>query len=175
MNIRKSVESITAKNVDTVAKLEQAFHRRRTFGERAADRFATAVGSWTFILVQAAILGVWVVLNLIGWWKHWDPYPFILLNLVLSFQAAFTSPIIMMSQNRQARLMDRRNQLDLQINLLAEQENTETLRLLRRLCERFDISIDEEELECMAQATKPESVLKQIEKNEGKETAGKAG
>lgn len=68
-------------------------------------------------------------------------YPFVLLNLALSFQAAYASPIIMMSQNGQPRMSERRNHLDLQVNLLAEQENTEMLRLLRLLCERLEIQI----------------------------------
>src|SRR5215831_19884232 len=104
-----------------------------TVGQRIADAVAATMGSWSFIIVQSVILAGWIVLNVIAWFYHWDPYPFILLNLVLSFQAAFASPIIMMSQNRQARLDSRREQLDLQINLLAEQENTEMLKLLRLL------------------------------------------
>ena len=73
-----------------------------TLGQRAADVVTTSVGSWTFILVQSGILAIWLIVNSLAWIRHWDPYPFILLNLVLSFQAAFTAPIIMMSQNRQA-------------------------------------------------------------------------
>jgi uncharacterized membrane protein len=79
----------------------------RTFGERVADGMAGAVGSWPFILIQSALLAVWIVANafLIRDWlggKPFDPYPFILLNLALSFQAAYTGPVVMMSQNRQA-------------------------------------------------------------------------
>jgi uncharacterized membrane protein len=73
-----------------------------TLGQRAADVVTTSVGSWTFILIQSGILSIWLIVNSLAWLRHWDPYPFILLNLVLSFQAAFTAPIIMMSQNRQA-------------------------------------------------------------------------
>lgn len=74
----------------------------RTFGERISDTLTNAVGSWPFIIVQSALLALWICLNIVAWWQAWDPYPFILLNLVLSFQAAFTAPIIMRSQNRQA-------------------------------------------------------------------------
>ena len=72
-----------------------------TFEQRLADRVTNSIGSWTFIIVQSTILLVWIVVNTIAWRQHWDPYPFILLNLVLSFQAAYAAPIIMMSQNRQ--------------------------------------------------------------------------
>lgn len=71
------------------------------FGQRLADMVTDRIGSWSFIIVQSVILLIWIVVNTIAWRQHWDPYPFILLNLVLSFQAAYAAPIIMMSQNRQ--------------------------------------------------------------------------
>lgn len=61
---------------------------------------AATTASWGFFIVESVLLAAWVTMNIIGWMKHWDPYPFILLNLALSFQAAYASPIIMMSQNR---------------------------------------------------------------------------
>ncbi len=92
------------------------------FGERLADAVASNVGSWTFITVQSVLLCLWIVANSMAWFMSWDPYPFILLNLVLSFQAAFTAPIIMMSQNRQSTI-DRRNaQHDYDVNTKAELE-----------------------------------------------------
>jgi uncharacterized membrane protein len=93
-----------------------------TLGARAADGFASAVGSWTFIIIQSVILVFWITLNVYAWIEHWDPYPFILLNLALSFQAAYAAPIIMMSQNRQSmkdRLMAEQVYL---INTKAEEE-----------------------------------------------------
>ena len=71
------------------------------FGQKLADSVANGMGSWRFIIIQSIVLAIWVVLNVVGWIKAWDPYPFILLNLALSFQAAYAAPIIMMSQNRQ--------------------------------------------------------------------------
>ena len=93
-----------------------------TFGERSADRVAGSVGSWRFILWQSAILSVWIALNAVAWIEAWDPYPFILLNLFLSMQAAYTAPMLMMSQNRQAQLDRSRAEHDYQINLKAEAE-----------------------------------------------------
>jgi uncharacterized membrane protein len=80
---------------------------QRTRGERVADAVAASVGSWPFIITQSILLATWILANtvLIGDWiagRPFDPYPFILLNLVLSFQAAYTGPVVMMSQNRQA-------------------------------------------------------------------------
>jgi len=91
-----------------------------SLGERMADRIATIVGSWRFIIIQSAILALWIVLNVVAWIKAWDPYPFILLNLMLSFQAAFTAPIIMMSQNRQSDIDRRKAELDYNVNVRAE-------------------------------------------------------
>jgi uncharacterized membrane protein len=92
----------------------------RTYGEYLADRIAAIVGSWRFIIAQSAILALWIVLNVVAWIQHWDPYPFILLNLVLSFQAAFTAPILMMAQNRQSDIDRQKAQLDYDVNLRAE-------------------------------------------------------
>ena len=92
----------------------------RSFGEYFADKIAAIVGSWRFILIQSALLALWLILNVVAWIGHWDPYPFILLNLVLSFQAAFTAPILMMSQNRQSDIDRHKAQLDYDVNLRAE-------------------------------------------------------
>ena len=100
----------------------QSVEHAPTRGAQIADWVAKTVGSWRFIIIQSVILGVWIVLNVIAYVQHWDPYPFILLNLVLSFQAAYAAPIIMMSQNRQSEI-DRRNaQHDYRINVKAELE-----------------------------------------------------
>lgn len=96
----------------------------RTIGEVASDRIADIVGSWRFIIIQSTLLALWLVLNVVAWMTHWDPYPFILLNLVLSFQAAFTAPIIMMAQNRQSDIDRHKAQLDYDVNLRAELDIT---------------------------------------------------
>ncbi len=160
-----TVNELTRRNIETIARLERASEEHRTFGERVADGFAAVVGSWPFIIGQTVLLAAWVVVNVVAWSYQWDPYPFILLNLALSFQAAYASPIIMMSQNRQGRLIERRNHLDLQINLLAEQETTEILRLLRKLCEKQGIPLEgEPNVAAFEQATQPERVIRQIER-----------
>lgn len=85
-----------------IIDLANEWENRKSFGNKIADGFAKAVGSWSFIIGQSIILIIWIILNITAYIKHWDPYPFILLNLALSFQAAYAAPIIMMSQNRQA-------------------------------------------------------------------------
>src|SRR5437588_1589462 len=108
-------------------------------GERIADAFAAIMGSWRFIIVQTAMLVVWVVLNVIAWIHHWDPYPFILLNLALSFQAAYAAPIIMMSQNRQAAKDRLMAEQDYVINTKAEEEVKE---IMHHLEQQDDVMIE---------------------------------
>jgi uncharacterized membrane protein len=101
--------------------------------DRLADAVAAIVGSWRFIMIQSGLLVAWIAANA-AFGLGWDPYPFILLNLMLSFQAAYTAPIIMMSQNRQADVDRDRAVADYQVNLRAEAEIAllhEKLDLLR--------------------------------------------
>jgi len=93
-----------------------------TAGQRVADAVAAGMGSWRFIIIQSTLLAAWVALNIAAWVQHWDPYPFILLNLALSFQAAYAAPFIMMSQNRQGDVDRRKAQEDYRINIKAELE-----------------------------------------------------
>jgi uncharacterized membrane protein len=93
-----------------------------TLGQKIADQVAATMGSWNFIIIQSALLTAWIVLNLVAVIKHWDPYPFILLNLALSFQAAYAAPFIMMSQNRQSDIDRQKAENDYKINIKAELE-----------------------------------------------------
>lgn len=97
-------------------------HTETKIGEKIADKVATMVGSWKFIIFQSILLTFWIILNVTAYVKKWDPYPFILLNLFLSFQAAYTAPIIMMSQNRQGSIDRKAAENDYKINLKAELE-----------------------------------------------------
>lgn len=93
-----------------------------TAGQKIADTVASTMGSWRFIIIQTTILLFWIALNITAYIKHWDPYPFILLNLALSFQAAYAAPFIMMSQNRQQDIDRRAAETDYHINIKAELE-----------------------------------------------------
>lgn len=89
-----------------------AIHEPDTIGQRLADRIASGMGSWTFILAQTAIVVLWMLCNTLALALRWDAYPFILLNLLFSTQAAYAAPIIMMSQNRQAQKDHKRDDLE---------------------------------------------------------------
>lgn len=98
------------------------FEEQLTFGQRVADRFAQIIGSWRFIIIQSVLLAVWIALNITAYVYRWDPYPFILLNLAMSFQAAYAAPILMMSQNRQSEKDHLQAKNDYEVNLKAELE-----------------------------------------------------
>jgi uncharacterized membrane protein len=125
---------------------QQPIQRPLTWGDRLSDRVVATVGSWNFIAIQSILLVIWITLNVVGTLEKWDPYPFILLNLMLSFQAAYTAPIIMMSQNRQSQIdrqdakhdyeVNLKSELEIELlhdkmNLLREEEMVEVLRLLK--------------------------------------------
>jgi uncharacterized membrane protein len=93
-----------------------------TFGQRIADQVAATMGSWNFIIIQSILLAIWIVLNVTAFVQKWDPYPFILLNLALSFQAAYAAPFIMMAQNRQQDIDRKDAENDYKINIKAELE-----------------------------------------------------
>ena len=105
-----------------VINVNAAADEQMTMGQRIADGVASVMGSWRFIITQAMIMVVWIMLNLVGWFYHWDIYPFVLLNLAMSAQAAFATPLIMMSQNRQAAKDRIMAESDYHTNVKGEEE-----------------------------------------------------
>ncbi|HEY8643925.1 MAG TPA: DUF1003 domain-containing protein [Candidatus Dormibacteraeota bacterium] len=119
-------------------------HDEATFGERVADRMSAGIGSWTFLIAQSVLIAFWITLNIIGLIRHWDPYPFFLLNFAFTLQAAFTGPVLLLAGKRQSekdRLMLEHAAAEAEesehrtIDILQEtEENTEiTLRILERV------------------------------------------
>jgi uncharacterized membrane protein len=110
----------------SIKNVDAEFEKNRTAAQILADMVAATVGSWPFIAIQSVLLVIWIAINVVLAMKHsdkaWDPYPFILLNLALSFQAAYTGPIVMMSQNRQAEKDRRQANSDYETNIKAEAE-----------------------------------------------------
>lgn len=118
-------------NHPPVRNVSVEYETKRSPGQRVADTVASIIGSWPFIITQSCFLVLWMATNVYlllmvrthpGLTKAWDPYPFILLNLMLSFQAAYTGPIVMMSQNRQNEKDRLAAQQDFEVNQRAEEE-----------------------------------------------------
>jgi len=131
------LRSMASRNVNDIEE------ERMTVGQRVADKVADTIGSWPFIIIQTVILTAWIIINLVTVLTYkketWDPYPFILLNLMLSFQAAYSGPVIMMSQNRQSSKDRLAAEVDHQVNAKAELEIN---NLIRRIDE-LEISLEE--------------------------------
>ena len=124
-----------------------------TLGQRVADQVAVTMGSWPFIIIQSMLLMGWIILNLTAYIARWDPYPFILLNLALSFQAAYAAPVIMMSQNRQQAIDRREAASDYRINVKAELE-------IELLHDKID-ALREQEVLALTQAVRRLTMLLQ--------------
>jgi uncharacterized membrane protein len=103
------------------------------FGQKLADKVANGMGSWRFIIIQTLIVAVWMVLNVVAFLQHWDPYPYILLNLLFSTQAAYAAPIIMMAQNRQSERDRAQADADYKTNCEAKKEIEELLEKLNSI------------------------------------------
>jgi uncharacterized membrane protein len=133
-----------AQNVAVVAALEEAVLAQRTRGECLAERIMQWAGTPRFLLIHLGWFATWIILNehLIPGVREFDPYPFGFLTFVVSLEAIFLTLFVLISQNRLTWQAERRAHLDLQINLLAEQESTQTLALLERLTEHLGLSID---------------------------------
>ena len=116
-----SLKPVSAKTKAAKTWLEK--HRASlSYGQRIADAVANGMGSWTFIIWQTIFVIIWMALNVIGFIKQWDAYPFILLNLIFSTQAAYAAPIIMMAQNRQSERDRLQAQADYDTNTEAKLE-----------------------------------------------------
>ncbi len=129
-----------------VQNVNELHDEQLTMGARVADKVAGTIGSWRFIIIQSMILIVWLTLNVVGLVQHWDPYPFILLNLALSFQAAYSAPIIMMSQNRQSEKDRLKAEEDYRVTCQAEIEIATVHRQIAHLtAERWEALCQMEE------------------------------
>jgi len=161
-SLRENVLSSLKENVVMTDKLEQEEKTTTTFGEKIADKVATFGGSWTFIITFLSFLVVWILINVFIFLnKGFDPYPFILLNLILSCIAALQAPVIMMSQNRQEQKDRERSKKDYMINLKSELE-------IRMLHEKIDHLIMHQQQELIeiqkVQIDMMNDILKNVQK-----------
>jgi uncharacterized membrane protein len=160
----RSVADVTRENVRAMRKLEEVAVARRTTADRIAEFVARFCGSITFVWIHTGLFAFWIFWNVVPGLPRFDPYPFTFLTLCVSLEAIFLSSFILISQNYEMRVSERRSQLDLQINLLAEQENTKMLQMLERIGRQLGIDEDDSaDLRVLEQATRPETLAKQID------------
>ena len=156
---------VTRANIEAMRELERLEGSRSGFSDRFASAVARACGHIAFSAVHALAIVVYVSWNTLGPADlRFDPYPFIFLALWASVESLFLMSFVLISQNWQARLAERRNQLDLQINLLAEQENSKMLLLLEDIARHTGaLQSHDPEVGVLVQATRPEALARQIE------------
>ena len=162
-----SVDDLTKRNVELVRQLEESAKQERKKSDLIADVIARFCGSMTFVWVHVAWFGAWILINALPGLPHLDPFPFTFLTLVVSLEAIFLSTFILISQNHDTKISERRNHLDLQINLLSEQENTTMLSILRAIAIKVGAELEHhEELEALSEEKAPERLARQIEAGE---------
>ena len=128
MSVSRELDDITRDLVrhthehPPIRDVNQEVARRTRRGEQIAEDFGRVIGSWTFIVFQVVLLVLWLILNIVGFLRHWDGYPFLLLNLVLTLQAAFVAPIVLMALNRASDRDRLAAQQDYQEGVKAEEE-----------------------------------------------------
>jgi uncharacterized membrane protein len=164
----RSSDQLTAQNVEEILQLEEAARQERSKSDLVAESIAQFCGSMTFVWVHIVWFGAWILINIMPGIKHIDPFPFTFLTLVVSLEAIFLSTFILISQNHDTKISERRNHLDLQINLLSEQENTKMLEILRAIADKVGAKSSDETVDLLSQKTQPEKVVKQIEQREEK-------
>jgi uncharacterized membrane protein len=152
------------KNVEAIMRLEQDAIHNRSPAEKIADKVTTAAGSTPFVILHLFWFGGWVLANvgLIPGVTPFDPFPFSFLTLVVSLEAIFLTLLVLMSQNRMTKEADKRAHLDLQLNMLAEQEATVVLRLVKRIGKHLGLE-DVEEGQQLAEETDVHQIAKTLD------------
>jgi len=157
-------EDLVQRNVEAIARIEKAAHASRTKADIVSDHIAGFCGRPLFVYVHILWFGAWLTFNslpTVPKSMRFDQPPFNELTLVVSLEAIFLSAFILISQNRQQRVADQRNHLDLQINLLAEQESSQMLVMMKQVMDHLGIT-SHKDLEALEEATDPEHVAQQI-------------
>jgi uncharacterized membrane protein len=170
-----ALAGVVERNIASIEEHRREAEENRSFQERVADVITRISGSLTFVCAHVVWFAVWVLAN-VGLFgiPAFDPFPFGLLTTIVSLEAIFLSTFVLVSQNRQAAIADRRAQLDLQINLLAEYEITRLLKLQDSIAQRLDVrQADKEELSELKEDVEPEAVLEKLETEAGDELGRK--
>ena len=160
-----TLEAVTRRNVEIIGQLEAAADAKRTVADRTADAITQFAGSMKFVLLHVVWFGLWTAFNSLplipSSWQI-DPFPFTFLTFIVSLEAIFLSAFILISQNHEERLAQRRAHLDLQINMLSEQENSLMLRMLESIEQKLNIHC-QPDAKALQEATKPEAIVKEIQ------------
>ena len=178
MNLQMSSEAISQseimrKNITAISQMQRQTSEARTLQDRIADAITNFSGSMAFVYIHAVWFGLWIMLNIgllrVPHISEFDPFPFGLLTMIVSLEAIFLSTFVLVSQNRLSEASEKRAELDLQVNLLAEQKATKVLEMLDEIAQqldgmgsRFNFKPDPE-VEALKVSPEPQEVLEVIE------------
>lgn len=156
---------VVDRNVRALAEIRSRHLGKRSLQGRVADRITGFAGSMGCIYLHLFVFGSWLLINsrALPIMEPFDPYPFVMLAMFASVEAIFLSTFVLISQNRQAELAEKRNDLDLQINLLAEHEITRTLQLVDAMAKRLNVTVGDHETDVLKQDVRPEAVMQRME------------
>ena len=154
--------------IETIAKFEQECLEERTVLERIGDAIGGFVGTMQFVFLHALWFAVWIVINLrlIPGVPAFDPYPFLFLSMSVSLEGVLLTTFVLMKQNRMSKRSEIRNQLNLQIDLLAEREATKMLQMLRAICDRMGLESESQQAEVkqLAEDTSVDVLAQELKK-----------
>jgi len=156
---------VLSENIRALIEARARFDRNKTSEQRIADAITGFAGSMPFVYLHAVLFGGWLLVNsgVIPVIEPFDPFPFVMLAMIASVEAIFLSTFVLVSQNRMQALADRRADLNLQINLLAEREATTTLCLVRDIAVRIGVRQSDPQIDELTRVVKPQDVLEHIE------------
>jgi uncharacterized membrane protein len=157
-----ALDDETLRNISKIVEIEEQQRSTRTAGERIATMIAAFCGSMFFVYVHIVWFALWILNNSVFTAYRFDPFPYTFLTLIVSLEAIFLSTFILISQNHENRLAEQRNQLDLQINMLAEQENSKMLELLQQIAAKVGAGHKDPEVAALAEPVEPERLVEQI-------------
>jgi uncharacterized membrane protein len=159
--------STVVENIRSVAEMQKHLEQERCFTERLADLIGGFSGSMSFVLIHVVFIVAWFLVNTLPLGiRHFDPYPFILLAMIVSVEAVLLSTFVLMKQNRMQRQSDIRAHLNLQVDLLSEKEITKVLQMLRAISQKLDVDtspVADPELSEMANTTSVDALAESIE------------
>jgi uncharacterized membrane protein len=160
----KTVEELPARNIRTITDLVEDARNKLSRGDRIAAAITRYCGTIRFVWINVGFFVLWMLFNTLPGFPHVDPFPFVFLTFILSLEAIFLSVFILITQNRQEQINERRAHLDLQINLLAEQESTKLLHLVREIAVKVGVDpAKDPDVSVLEEATRPEKLIEQID------------
>jgi uncharacterized membrane protein len=165
------LHEVLRRNIRSLRRVRAEYERTRSLETRVADAITRFSGSMPCVYVHAVLVSLWILINarVMTVVPAFDPYPFVMLAMVASVEAIFLSTFVLVSQNRQAELAEKRAELDLQINLLAEHEITKLIALVDDIATALQVPRAADSTEALKQEVRPETVLREVDRIEEEE------